>query len=410
MKSLIHIVALVCTIYPTSHIFSQEQEGTYIKNIRIFDGTRPEIQEGLAIKIRNEKIEWIGNELATDPEGYTIIDGLGYYLMAGMIDSHTHIQDLKAAERALHSGVTTVRSASTDFYQDVSLRELVKEGRIPGPDVVAAGVYISPDLGETVLADPRLSILSDGVQTEQELRHLVQINAARGVDVIKSRGTHRAGLPETDPREQAYTKEQLAIVVDEASKHGLKVMVHAHGDEGARAAVEAGAISIEHGTFLSRETLQLMKERGVYFVPTIITVEDLKKPGGEYSNPVLELRGNFMLNSVEEAFRNGLEIGVKMATGADNDYSASSTTRVSLEVAHFVRLGMSNFEALKAATVNGAELLGLSDQIGTIETGKQADVILLPNNPLEEIIALQDVLMVISNGHVALKRIPFTLE
>lgn len=402
------IIALAVIIISCQYHQLSAQENSYLKNVKIFDGLSPNIQEGLAIKIKDGKIEWIGKELNEDPNGYLVIDCLGYYLMAGMIDSHTHIDNLEAAERALNSGVTTARSASTPFYQDVSLKKLADEGRIPGPDFIAAGLYVTPNLGETVLADPKLSVLKNGVNTEEELRYLVRINAERGVDVIKSRGTERAGLPETDPRQMAYTKEQLAIIVDEASKHGLEVMVHAHGDEGARAAVEAGAISIEHGTFLSRETLQIMKERDVYLVPTIITVEDLKKPGGEYSNPVLELRGNFMLEKVEEAFRNGLEIGVKMATGADNDYSAASTTRISLEAAYFVKLGMTNFEALKAATINGADLLGIADQTGTIESGKQADIILLPDNPLENIMALQDVLMVISNGHPALKRIPFT--
>ena len=100
---------------------------------------------------------------------------------------------------------------------------------------------MTPNLGETVLADPRLSALKGGVNTEEELRLLVKINADRGVDIIKSRGTERAGLPQTDPRKMAYTREQLEIIVDEASKFNLKVMVHAHGDEGARAAVEAGA-------------------------------------------------------------------------------------------------------------------------------------------------------------------------
>ena len=226
--------------------------------------------------------------------------------------------------------------------------------------------------------------------------------------MIKTRGTERAGLPETDPREQTYTLEQLQIVVDEAKKNALKVMVHAHGHEGGRAAVEAGAVSIEHGTYLSPETLKLMKEKGTYFVPTMITIEDLKVPGGEYSNPVLELRGRFMLARAEETFKNALEIGVKIATGADNNYSGQSTTRVSLEAEHFVRLGMSNFEALKAATINGAELLGIAAKTGTIEVGKEADLILLPDNPLEDIMALQDVLIVISNGNLALKRIPFT--
>ncbi|UII79511.1 amidohydrolase family protein [Flagellimonas sp. CMM7] len=403
MKVIITLVLLTLAL-------SLNAQNIYIKNVKLFDGSNNKITFGSAVKIKGKTIEWIGEQLNQDPSGYEVINGLGYFLMPGMIDAHTHISDFKAAERALMSGVTTVRSASTKFYQDVTLGNLAKKGVIPGPDFVSAGVYVTPNLGETILSDVRLSNLSKGVYSEEALRQLVRINAERGVGVIKTRGTERAGLPETDPRQQTYTKEQLSIVVDEAAKHNLKVMVHAHGDEGGRAAAEAGVVSIEHGTFLSRETLELMKKKGIFLVPTFITIEDLKVPGGEYSNPTLELRGRFMLVEAERTIKDALNIGVKMATGADNDYSAESTTRVSLEAEHFVRLGMTNFQALEAATKNGAELLGLTNQIGTLESGKEADMILLPSNPLEDIVALQDVLLVISNGKVALKRIPFALK
>jgi len=400
------LLTSVLFIFAFSTINSQH---LYLKNIHVFDGNSDKIIENSAIKIKNGTIEWVGKQLSEDPKGYTVIDGFGYYMMSGMIDVHTHISNLKAADRALKSGVTTVRSASTSSYQDVALANLSKTGVIPGPDFISAGVYVSPNLGETILADPRLSVLSNGVRSDDELRLLVQINADRGVNVIKTRGTERAGLPETDPRQQTYTTEQLRVVVDEAAKHNLKVMVHAHGDEGARSAVEAGALSIEHGTYLSRVTLTLMKTKGVFLVPTIITIEDLKIPGGEYSNPTLELRGKSMMPEAEQAVKNAIALGVKIATGADNDYSAESTTRVSLEAEHFVRLGMTNFQALQSATKIAAELLGLEDKTGTIEVGKEADLILLPKNPLDNIMALQDVLMVISNGQVALKRIPFKL-
>lgn len=403
MKNVISLL-LFCSILQVN------AQDIYIKNVKIFDGMNENIQEGLALKIKGKNIEWVGKQLAQDPANYKVLDGKDYYLMPGMIDSHTHISDLGAADRALMSGVTTARSGSTDFYQDVTLAKLSKEGVIPGPDIVAAGLYITPNLKETILADIRLSNLIDGVHSEEALRQMVRINADRGADVIKSRGTERAGLPETDPRQQTYTREQLSIIVDEAAKYNLKVMVHAHGNEGGLAAVQAGVISIEHGTFLSKETLKLMEKQGTFLVPTIITTEDLKKPGGEYSNPVLELRGKFMLTEAEQTFRDAIAIGVKVATGADNDYSAQSTTRVSLEAEHFVRLGMTNFQALQAATVNGAELLGLSQSTGTIEQGKEADLILLPKNPVKDIMALQDVLVVISNGIVVLKRIPFASQ
>jgi len=292
-------------------------------------------------------------------------------------------------------------------FQDVGLREMVRAGALPGPDVIAAGVYVTPHLEDSIMADPRLAGLFGGVTSEEALRQVVRVNADRGVDVIKTRGTERAGRSDTDPREQVYTQEQLKIVVDEAAKHGLAVQVHAHGDEGARAAVEAGARSIEHGTYLSDSTLRLMREKGVWFVPTLITMMEMNE---EQYDHVLRLRGSHMVPRLEQAIRDAHRLGVKFATGADNYYDEQSINRVSLEVMHLVRLGLSPFEALQAATVSSAELLGLADRTGRIEAGFEADLVLVPGNPLEDVMALQDVLMVISNGRVALKRIPFGLD
>ena len=249
--------------------------------------------------------------------------------------------------------------------------------------------------------------LADGVNTDDELRLLVNINVDRGVDVIKTRGTQRAGLPDTDPRQQVYTERQLRVVVDEAAKHGLSVLVHAHGDEGARAAVLAGARSIEHGTYLSDETLQLMKERGTWFVPTYVTMDAMNEERYDY---VLRLRGKHMVPQLERAIREAHRIGVKIATGADHYYEEDAINRISIEVERFVEFGMSNFDALQTATVNSAELLQMADRTGRIEEGFEADLILVPGNPLTNIEALQDVLLVMSNGRLALKRIPFAVS
>lgn len=389
------------------HIQAQTQKSYAITNVNLFNGFENKIHSSTIVFVKAGKIERIGKQGDAISKDYEIIDGMGYYLMPGMIDAHTHMDNLASAKRALETGVTTVRTAGVAAYQDVALMELSKSGRIKGPDVIPGGVYVSPNLEETILADTRLAPLINGVKTDDELKLLVNVNIDRGAKVIKTRGTERAGRPETDPREQVYTEQQIRVIVQEAGKRGVPVMIHAHGDEGARAAVLAGARSIEHGTFLTDETLKLMKEKGTYLVPTYITLEDLTQPGGDYTGPVLELRGKFMMPQAEKVFRKAHELGIKIVTGADNNYTAATTSRISLECQHYVRMGMTNFEAIQSATVLAAELLGIDKTTGRIDKGYDADFVLIPGNPLEEIRYLQDALFVMSNGQIALKRIPF---
>ena len=380
-----------------------------IINAELIDGKSDRVQSGVTVLISDGKIESVkrGGKV---PKDYETIDIAGATLMPGFIDAHTHIRSLSSAKRALESGVTTVRSASTPNYQDVNLRELVKSGALSGPDMVAAGVFVTPNLGETALADPRLSVLMNGVNSEEELRMLVRINADRGVDFIKTRGTERAGLPNTDPRKQTYTQEQLAVIVDEANKHNIPVMAHAHGDEGGYAAVAAGVKSIEHGTYLSEKTLKLMKQKGTYLVPTFTTVVDLTEPGGDYDNPVLFIRGQHMLSALEKTVKRAYEIGIKIVTGADTGYGPNSVTRVGMEITNFVKLGMKPMDAIRSATSVGAELLQISDRTGTVTVGKEADLVVVPDNPLEDIRSVQDVVLVISNGVIAMNRLPFSKE
>lgn len=382
-------------------------EGFALVNCHLFNGYENRIARDTMVLVLGERIEAIADADAAVPTGYKTIDCEGNYILPGLFDVHTHLDNPGAMRRALDSGVTTIRSASVPAFQDVALREMVRVGALAGPDVVAAGVYVTPHLEDSILADPRLAGLFEGVTSEDALRLVVRVNADRGVDVIKTRATERAGRSDTDPREQVYTRKQLAIVVEEAGKHGLAVQVHAHGDEGARAAVEAGARSIEHGTYLSEDTLRLMREKGTWFVPTLITMLEMNE---EQYDHALRLRGSHMVPRLEQAIRNAHRFGVKFATGADNYYDEQSINRVSLEIMHLVRLGLSPFEAIQAATVSSAELLGLDNRTGRIAPGFEADLLLVPGNPLEDVMVLQDVLMVVSNGRIALKRIPFGLD
>jgi len=374
----------------------------------VIDVRSGEILRNVTVLLSGGVISEVG--AASVPPGYQEIGLGGAYLLPGLLDAHTHLDSRSEARRALESGVTTVRSASVGSYKDVTLRELVREGYIEGPDVLAAGVFITPELGESVLADPALGELIDGVNTPEDLRELVRINLSHGVDFIKTRGTERAGLPDTDPRKQTYTEEQLRVIVETAAARDVPIEAHAHGDEGGRAAVLAGVRSIEHGTYLSDETLELMRERGTFLVPTYRTVVDLVEPGGDYDDPVLMVRGMHMLPRVAQTIRRAREIGVKVVTGADTSYGPMSVTRISHEIAAFVELGMSPLEAIQSATLVAAELFRIESRTGAVEPGLEADLIVVQGNPLEDIVALQDVVVVISNGRVAMNRLPFAIE
>ena len=402
-RSIFVLVTVLLFGFSTSAVRSAD--GSYaLTNANLFDGVSDEISEDVTVFVNDGLIERISSGDVDIPREYTLVDVEGNFLMPGLIDAHTHIDTIERAKRALESGVTTVRSGSVSAFQDVALRELVRSGMLAGPEMIAAGIYVTPELGRGALADPRLAEFYDGVNSDEDLRRLVNINVDRGVDVIKARGTQRAGLPNTDPRQQSYTERQLRIIVEEAAKHDVPVLVHAHGDEGARAAVLAGARSIEHGTYMSTDTMQLMVERGTWFVPTHVTIVDLSEERFHY---VLRLRGRHMVPQLEKVMREAYELGVKFATGADNYYEEESINRISMEIQAFEKIGMSRFEALHAGTISSAELLRVDDRTGRIAVGYEADMIVVPGNPLEDLRALEDVLIVMSNGQLALKRIPF---
>lgn len=377
-----------------------------ITNASVVDVTTGAITKNATIVVQGRTIASIATRGAV-PAGAHVIDVAGRFVTPGLIDAHTHIATLASARRALESGVTTVRSASVPHYEDVVLRDLVNNGVLAGPDMVAAGVFVTPDLGETILADPTLGAYASGVRTPAALRGVVRVNLAHRVDVIKTRSTERAGLPNTDPRRQVYTEADLKVIVDEAATARIPVMVHAHGDEGAYAAVAAGARSIEHGTFLSDSTLRLMQAKGVFLVPTLSTLHDLGLPGGDYDDPVLTLRAQFMIPRANATIRAAHALGVRIAAGVDTDYGPASLSRVSHEVLRFTELGFTPLEALQTATIVAAELLGISARTGRLAPGLEADFIVVEGNPLDDPRALQDALVVVSNGTVGMNRLPF---
>jgi imidazolonepropionase-like amidohydrolase len=388
-------------------VAGQQGAPTAIINANVVNVRTGQVTPDAVVVLRDRAIVSVGN--APAPAGATVLDARGRFVMPGLIDAHTHIADFASARRALESGVTTVRSAGVSNYADVGLRELAKKGAIPGPDVLAAGYHVRPFLAqEAFLSDPVLSPFMNGrVTTVDAIRQVVRANLSHGVDWIKTTSTERAGTPDTDPRKQLYTDAEVAAMVQEAATKGIPVMAHAHGEEGALAAVKGGVRSIEHGTYLSDEALRLMKEKGTYLVPTYATVIDLVEPGGDYDNPGLHLRGTHMLPRLRDTVVRAHKVGVRIVTGADTGYGPNSVTRIAHEMAAFVEIGMTPLQALQAATTVAADLLAIEKRTGAVEAGLEADLIVVEHNPLEQIRTLEDPLLVVSNGQVAMNRLTF---
>jgi len=365
------------------------------------------VQRGVTLGLAGGKIASIG-AAASNAEGARVVDLKGKYVLPGLIDAHTHASDFAAFRRALESGVTTVRSAGVSNFVDVGFHQLVVAGVVPGPDVQSAGYHVRPQMAaEAFLEHPEFADLMAGVTTVERMRRAVQLNLSHGVNWIKILATDRAGTADTDPRKQVYTEDEIRAIVQEAATKNVPVEAHAHGDEGAAAAVRAGVRSIEHGTYVSDATLQLMKERGTYFDPTYTTVIDLTDAGGDYDVPALRIRGQHMLPRLRDAVVRAHKLGVKIVTGTDTGYTPNSLTRIGQEATHFVEMGFSPLEALQSATILNAELLRLEKSIGVVEVGYEADLIAVEANPLENIATIQDPLLVISNGRIGVDRLDF---
>ena len=383
-------------------------------NARVVDVTTGSVSEPATVVVEDGRIARIVEGGAAEapagaaevPAGAVTVDLMGRYLAPGLMDAHVHVSSAADARRALHTGVTTMRSMGTSHYADVGLRELQAGGHLEGPEYLAAGYHVRPPAAEAFFQDhPELGHLyGEEVRGEEAVRAMTAAIVSRGVDFVKTNATERAGLPETDPRRQFYWEAELRAIVIEAAGAGIPVAAHAHGDGGARAAVEAGVRSIEHGTYIGPETLGRMVEMGTFLVPTIAIVRDLTIPGGDYDNAVLNIRGRHMLPRVREMARRAHEMGVRIVAATDTGYGPESTTTLAHELLELVGVGMTPLEALQAATTTAAELFGIEERVGVIAPGLEADLIVLERDPLEDVGVVQDVLMVVSDGKVVVQR------
>lgn len=375
-------------------------------NANVVNVRNGEILRSVTVVVRDGKILSVGDD--GPPRGAEVVDMMGRYITPGLFEGHFHGGNVGAAQRALVSGVTTAKGASVGGYTDVALRDMVKAGLLVGPDILAAGVYVTPELGDTnaVLADPRLQKYTNKVlHGEEALRDVVSINADRGVDWIKTRTSglsSRTGGP--DALTMVYSESELGAIMDEAAKYDIPVSCHAHGIEVVIAGIEAGCTSIEHASYINDEGLRLMKERGTLWIPTYISVTGFMLPHDDYNSTIARQRYPHIDENLRRMIRRGHEMGITILTAVDSGYGPESVYRVSGEINAFIDFGMTPLEALQAATVKSAEAYGLGEQTGAIEAGLEADLLVFDRDPLLQPSVLSNPLMVMSNGRIGLNR------
>jgi imidazolonepropionase-like amidohydrolase len=384
------------------------------------------------VLIRNGKVEAIRDgfmDPASHP-GAKVIDLREKFVLPGLIDTHVHLDSDRAgqegliesltnsaayfayeaavnARKTLAAGFTTVRNLGNGDGVTLALRDAIASGKVPGPRIVDAGNGISTTSGHgdaSLGLSPELAEhahhenLCDGAES---CRRAVRLQIRRGVDVIKIMTTGGvnsrigAGLGK-----QMFDDEARALV-ETAHLYGKKVAVHAHGADGINIALRNGADSIEHGTLLDEEGIKLFLKTGAYYVPTLSTVngylERIAKDPNAYP-PEVRAKIDWRISITGQALQKAFPRGVKIAFGTDAGVSKHGRNADEFEL--MVKHGMPPAEAIKAATVNAADLLGLSSEIGTLEPGKRADLIAVAGDPLQDVTVLKKVELVMKDGRV----------
>ncbi len=339
------------------------------------------------------------------------LDLHGAFLMPGFIDAHTHIEDPASARRALLAGVTTARVLGDAYLKAMATRDLVRRGDVQGPEMLAAGGIVRPRLGEPfILGFPQFGrYLDNPLQGVDNVAEVVRALIARGADVIKVGASERAGMASTDPRRQELSYEEIRAAVQEATKAGLFVAAHAHDRNGANAAVRAGVRSIEHGTYLDDETLNLMHQQGTFFVPTLAIMSPLGDPHGTSADSIaLQVRTLHMMRPLRDAVRKARALGITVAVGTDGSYGDgddSARVRPADEIAELLGCGYTPLEAISAATRNSARVLGIEARTGTVAVGLEADLLVVARDPRIDATTLYEPMLVVSNGAVVLNRL-----
>jgi imidazolonepropionase-like amidohydrolase len=398
-----------------------------IKTAKLLDTRAGSVLSNQAILLDGGKIVEVGPTSTLSQRtssGVRIIDLSAFTVLPGLIDCHAHVlgnlKDLAASAPLrmsspqatlwgvhnlqiwLNHGFTTIRDAGESdlSYGQLALRDSVNMGLITGPRMVSAGNFISVTGGhgdaDVLAPDQALARRPNLADTVDDIPGAVRHDIKYGADWIKLVATGGISDPMSDFNVQELSEEQMTRAVDVAHRAHKLVMAHAEGADGIRSAVRAGVDSIEHGTMLDEEGAALMEKRNTWLVPTLSVMQRYAAIGNESGLDAVALqKSRTILTYQEEAFRRALKHHLRIAFGLDDDPDF-----LPKEFTALVKGGMTPIEALETATTRAAELLKLSDQIGSIEAGKAADIIAVSGDPTTDITAMEHVVFVMKDGKV----------
>lgn len=403
---------------------------TIIHAGKLFTSEDNKMRSNMSIVLDGNKIVEVKKGFITPDKDDQLIDLSDYSVLPGLMDMHVHlsfqhegpstyikrftyndadyaITAAHYAEKTLKAGFTTVRNLGDTVNETVALRNAIARGHAVGPRIYTTGKSIATTGGH---ADPtngmRVSLQGDPGPKEgvvngvAEARQAVRQRYKDGADLIKITATGGVLSVAKNGRNPQFMTDELEAIVQTAKDYEMTVAVHAHGEEGMKRAIQAGVDSIEHGTYMSNEVMDLMKKHGTYYVPTILAgdfVAQKSKIAGFFPD-IVRPKAAAIGPLIQKTFARAYKAGVKIAFGTDSGVSPHGTN--AQEFALMVEAGMPEDEAIISATRTTSELLKISDKLGTISAGKLADIIAVKGNPLDDIRLLETIDFVMKDGEV----------